>query len=92
MWLNALDFPFNMIFLSLPNGLFIFLAAAAIIIIIIIICVYITGFQSPKAINCRRFTGFNYGDSPGDVEPSQDIIWDPTSPTAAATGNSGHAK
>lgn len=53
-------------------------------------CVYVTGFQSPKAINCMRFTGFNYGDSPGDVEPSQDIIWDSTSPTAATSGNTGN--
>lgn len=51
--------------------------------------VYLAGLQSPKALNCRRFTGFHNGDSPGDVEPSQDIIWDSTSPTAAS-GKSGH--
>ncbi|TNM99475.1 hypothetical protein fugu_012508 [Takifugu bimaculatus] len=45
------------------------------------------GLQSPKALNCRRFTGFYNGDSPGDVEPSQDIIWDSTSPTAATSGH-----
>lgn len=56
-----------------------------------ILCVYLAGLQSPKALNCRRFTGFHNGDSPGDVEPSQDIIWDSTSPTAATSGKSGHA-
>uniref|UniRef100_A0A674NWF1 ETAA1 activator of ATR kinase b n=1 Tax=Takifugu rubripes TaxID=31033 RepID=A0A674NWF1_TAKRU len=50
-----------------------------------ILCVSLTGLQSPKALNCRRFTGFYNGDSPGDVEPSQDIIWDSTSPTAATS-------
>uniref|UniRef100_A0A3Q3WKW3 Uncharacterized protein n=1 Tax=Mola mola TaxID=94237 RepID=A0A3Q3WKW3_MOLML len=29
---------------------------------------------------CTIFPGLNYGDSPGDVEPSQDIFWDSTSP------------
>ncbi|XP_074501539.1 uncharacterized protein LOC141773595 [Sebastes fasciatus] len=43
-------------------------------------------FQSPQRRGCSRYTGLNNGDSPGDVEPTQDIIWDPTSPTSATTG------
>ncbi|XP_042358084.1 ewing's tumor-associated antigen 1-like [Plectropomus leopardus] len=42
--------------------------------------------QSPKRRGCSRYPGLNNGDSPGDVEPSQDIFWDPTSPTSANTG------
>uniref|UniRef100_A0A671X4H4 Ewing's tumor-associated antigen 1-like n=1 Tax=Sparus aurata TaxID=8175 RepID=A0A671X4H4_SPAAU len=34
-----------------------------------------------------RYPGLNNGDSPGDVEPSQDIVWDSTSPTPANTVN-----
>ncbi|XP_070697513.1 ewing's tumor-associated antigen 1 [Pempheris klunzingeri] len=43
-------------------------------------------FQSPKRRSYSRYPGLNNGDSPGDVEPSQDIFWDPTSPTPANTG------
>ncbi|KAM6997242.1 uncharacterized protein LKV04_005972 [Tautogolabrus adspersus] len=39
--------------------------------------------QSPQRKGYSKFTGLNNGDSPGDVEPSQDIFWDPTSPTPA---------
>ncbi|KAG7228469.1 hypothetical protein INR49_007642 [Caranx melampygus] len=42
--------------------------------------------QSPKHRGCSRYLGFNNGDSPGDVEASQDIIWDSTSPTQANAG------
>ncbi|XP_018517012.1 ewing's tumor-associated antigen 1 [Lates calcarifer] len=42
--------------------------------------------QSPKRQGCSRYPGLSNGDSPGDVEPSQDIFWDPTSPTQANTG------
>lgn len=42
--------------------------------------------QSPKGRGCSRYFSLNNGDSPGDVEPSQDIIWDSTSPTSANTG------
>ncbi|KAF0027696.1 hypothetical protein F2P81_020437 [Scophthalmus maximus] len=45
--------------------------------------------QSPNRRGCSRYSGLNNGDSPGDVEVSQDIFWDPTSPTQANTG-SGH--
>ncbi|KAJ4948511.1 hypothetical protein JOQ06_020044 [Pogonophryne albipinna] len=38
--------------------------------------------QSPKRIGFSRYPGLNNGDSPGDGEPSQDIFWDSTSPTA----------
>ncbi|XP_034065827.1 uncharacterized protein LOC117542327 isoform X2 [Gymnodraco acuticeps] len=38
--------------------------------------------QSPKRIGFIRYPGLNNGDSPGDGEPSQDIFWDSTSPTA----------
>ncbi|XP_059179851.1 ewing's tumor-associated antigen 1 isoform X2 [Centropristis striata] len=38
--------------------------------------------QSPQRRGCSRYPGLNNGDSPGDVEPSQDIFWDSTSPTA----------
>ncbi|XP_076598405.1 uncharacterized protein etaa1b [Chaetodon auriga] len=44
------------------------------------------GFQSPKGSGCSRYPSLNNGDSPGDVEPSQDIFWDATSPTPASTG------
>ncbi|XP_068183784.1 ewing's tumor-associated antigen 1 isoform X2 [Antennarius striatus] len=37
--------------------------------------------QSPKSRGWSRYPGGNNADSPGDVEPSQDIFWDPTSPT-----------
>ncbi|XP_029305045.1 ewing's tumor-associated antigen 1 homolog [Cottoperca gobio] len=40
-------------------------------------------WQSPKRRDCSRYPGLNNGDSPGDVEPTQDIFWDPTSPTAS---------
>ncbi|XP_033468553.1 uncharacterized protein etaa1b [Epinephelus lanceolatus] len=43
--------------------------------------------QSPNRRGYSRYPGLNNGDSPGDVEPSQDIIWDPTSPTLANTGS-----
>ncbi|XP_030012661.1 ewing's tumor-associated antigen 1 homolog isoform X2 [Sphaeramia orbicularis] len=46
-----------------------------------------TDLQSPKRSSCSRFLRLNNADSPGDVEPSQDIIWDSTSPTPATTGN-----
>ncbi|XP_020494708.1 uncharacterized protein [Labrus bergylta] len=39
--------------------------------------------QSPQRRGYGKLTGLNNGDSPGDVEPSQDIFWDPTSPTPA---------
>ncbi|XP_068597750.1 ewing's tumor-associated antigen 1 [Brachionichthys hirsutus] len=42
--------------------------------------------QSPKSRGCSRYPGWNNADSPGDAEPSQDIFWDPTSPTPANTG------
>lgn len=42
----------------------------------------LAGFQSPQGRHgCARL-GLFYGDSPGDVEPSQDIVWDCTSPNA----------
>lgn len=43
-----------------------------------------TDLQSPTR-RCR-FPGLNNADSPGDVEPSQDIIWDSTSPTHTNSG------
>lgn len=42
--------------------------------------------QSPIRRGCSRYPGLNDGSSPGDVEPSQDIFWDPTSPTPANAG------
>ncbi|KAM9364637.1 uncharacterized protein etaa1b [Pholidichthys leucotaenia] len=43
-------------------------------------------FQSPKHKGSSRYLGLIInGDSPGDVEPSQDIFWDSTSPTQANT-------
>ncbi|XP_034407490.1 uncharacterized protein si:dkey-78p8.1 [Cyclopterus lumpus] len=45
-----------------------------------------TDLRSPKHGGCSRYAGWNNGDSPGDVEPTQDIFWDPTSPTSAAAG------
>ncbi|XP_038593648.1 ewing's tumor-associated antigen 1 isoform X1 [Micropterus salmoides] len=42
--------------------------------------------QSPKRRGFSRYPGLNNGDSPGDVEPTQDIFWDSTSPTPAITG------
>ncbi|XP_035519948.1 ewing's tumor-associated antigen 1 [Morone saxatilis] len=43
--------------------------------------------QSPMRRGCSRYLGLHNGDSPGDVEPTQDIFWDPTSPTPANTGH-----
>ncbi|KAM9847998.1 uncharacterized protein etaa1b [Aulostomus maculatus] len=44
-------------------------------------------FQSPQHRGSSRYPGFlNNGDSPGDVEASQDIIWDPTSPSNTGPG------
>lgn len=45
-----------------------------------------TDFQSPRGRGCSRYLSLNNGDSPGDVEPSQDIFWDSTSPTSANAG------
>ncbi|XP_056291604.1 uncharacterized protein etaa1b [Pseudoliparis swirei] len=45
-----------------------------------------TDLRSPQHGGCSRYAGWNNGDSPGDVEPSQDIFWDPTSPTSGAAG------
>ncbi|XP_071767985.2 uncharacterized protein LOC139921606 [Centroberyx gerrardi] len=42
--------------------------------------------QSPKRRTYSRYLGLNNGDSPGDGEVSQDIIWDSTSPTEVNTG------
>ncbi|XP_034538045.1 ewing's tumor-associated antigen 1 homolog [Notolabrus celidotus] len=42
--------------------------------------------QSPQRKGYSKFPILNNGDSPGDVEPTQDIFWDPTSPTPANTG------
>ncbi|KAK9541180.1 hypothetical protein VZT92_001245 [Zoarces viviparus] len=36
-----------------------------------------------KELLSPKHRGFNNGDSPSDVEPSQDIVWDSTSPTSA---------
>ncbi|CAN9500018.1 unnamed protein product [Ophioblennius macclurei] len=46
-----------------------------------------TDFQSPRQRGRSRNFGLPNAESPGDVEPSQDIVWDPTSPTQAKTGN-----
>ncbi|KAM8859944.1 uncharacterized protein etaa1b isoform 2-T2 [Spinachia spinachia] len=43
-----------------------------------------TDLQSPKH---RSSVGLNYGDSPSDVEPTQDIFWDPVSPVAGLRNN-----
>ncbi|XP_028279201.1 uncharacterized protein etaa1b [Parambassis ranga] len=43
--------------------------------------------QSPNRRGFSRFPGSISGDSPGDGETSQDIIWDSTSPTQAITGS-----
>ncbi|KAK7930896.1 hypothetical protein WMY93_007291 [Mugilogobius chulae] len=43
-----------------------------------------TDLQSPKQRG--KFPGPNNADSPGDVEPSQDIIWDSTSPGHSNAG------
>ncbi|KAM7385309.1 hypothetical protein PAMP_001397 [Pampus punctatissimus] len=43
--------------------------------------------QSPQRRGCSRYPGLSNGDSPGDVEASQDIFWDPTSPTQWKTGS-----
>ncbi|XP_040906118.1 ewing's tumor-associated antigen 1 homolog [Toxotes jaculatrix] len=43
--------------------------------------------QSPKHRGFSRYSGLNNGDSPGDVEASQDIYWDSTSPTQAKAGS-----
>ncbi|XP_053731474.1 uncharacterized protein LOC128765081 [Synchiropus splendidus] len=40
--------------------------------------------QSPQRRDYCKYAGLNYGDSPSDVEPTQDIIWDATSPTHSA--------
>nr|XP_015800498.2 ewing's tumor-associated antigen 1 [Nothobranchius furzeri] len=42
---------------------------------------------SPRLRGCSRYPGLNNGDSPGDVEASQDIIWDSTSPTQTGSGH-----
>ncbi|XP_053189119.1 ewing's tumor-associated antigen 1-like [Scomber japonicus] len=42
--------------------------------------------QSPQRRGFSRYPCLGNGDSPGDVEASQDIIWDPTSPTQGNTG------
>ncbi|XP_054654799.1 uncharacterized protein LOC129193976 [Dunckerocampus dactyliophorus] len=39
--------------------------------------------HSPQCRGYSRFFGLNHGDSPSDMEPSQDIIWDSTSPPKA---------
>ncbi|MED6243575.1 hypothetical protein ATANTOWER_022694 [Ataeniobius toweri] len=39
------------------------------------------GLQSPRFRGGSRFPGSNNAESPGDVEASQDIFWDGTSPT-----------
>lgn len=43
-----------------------------------------TDVKSPKTR--PRLTGGSNSDSPGDVEPSQDIFWDSTSPTPTTSG------
>ncbi|XP_033835221.2 uncharacterized protein LOC117382235 [Periophthalmus magnuspinnatus] len=43
-----------------------------------------TDLQSPKRRG--RFPGVSNADSPGDLEPSQDIFWDSTSPTQNNAG------
>ncbi|KAM3606704.1 uncharacterized protein V6R79_021751 [Siganus canaliculatus] len=42
--------------------------------------------QSPKNRGCSRYFGLNNGDSPGDVDPTQDIVWDSTSPGPSNAG------
>ncbi|XP_058508400.1 ewing's tumor-associated antigen 1 [Solea solea] len=42
--------------------------------------------HSPQRKGWSMYLGLNNGDSPGDAETSQDIIWDPTSPTPANAG------
>ncbi|XP_026165259.1 ewing's tumor-associated antigen 1 [Mastacembelus armatus] len=42
--------------------------------------------QSPKHRGCSRYLGVNNADSPGDVEASHEIFWDPTSPTNTGSG------
>ncbi|CAG6016498.1 unnamed protein product [Menidia menidia] len=42
---------------------------------------------SPRRRGGGRYLGLNAGDSPGDAETSQDIIWDSTSPTRAGQRN-----
>lgn len=42
--------------------------------------------QSPNRTGCSRYLGSHHGDSPCDGEASQDIFWDPTSPTQANAG------
>ncbi|XP_061546441.1 uncharacterized protein LOC133409894 [Phycodurus eques] len=37
--------------------------------------------QSPQRRGYIRSFGLNHGDSPGDADPSQDIVWDSRSPT-----------
>lgn len=47
----------------------------------------IKGFQSPRGRRCTSRLSLVHGDSPGDVEPSQDIVWDCTSPNAGPRNN-----
>lgn len=47
----------------------------------------IKGFQSPQGRHGSARLGLVHGDSPGDVEPSQDIVWDCTSPNAGPRNN-----
>uniref|UniRef100_UPI0037E9C531 ewing's tumor-associated antigen 1 homolog n=1 Tax=Semicossyphus pulcher TaxID=241346 RepID=UPI0037E9C531 len=42
--------------------------------------------QSPTRRGFSKYHILNNGDSPGDVEPTQDIVWDPTSPTPVNPG------
>ncbi|XP_069000350.1 ewing's tumor-associated antigen 1-like [Embiotoca jacksoni] len=43
--------------------------------------------QSPRRRSWYKYPGLNNGDSPGESETSQDIIWDSTSPTPANPGS-----
>ncbi|XP_017283947.1 ewing's tumor-associated antigen 1 [Kryptolebias marmoratus] len=42
---------------------------------------------SPRFRGSSRYHGLNVGESPGDVEVSQDIFWDSTSPTQTGFGH-----
>ncbi|XP_054886263.1 ewing's tumor-associated antigen 1 isoform X2 [Poeciliopsis prolifica] len=42
--------------------------------------------RSPRLRGSSRFLGSNVTESPGDVEPSQDIFWDGASPTHTGQG------
>lgn len=44
------------------------------------------GLQSPRQQGYSRNSGLHNAESPGDVEVSQDIVWDSTSPTQANIG------